>query len=280
MTKRNIFIAVTVIVLVLLIGGVSVFAYLSSRSAAPVAKNPGEQTVGAPVAQTPDEAAVAAAAAADFKNVVCSDSGKPLDVSVLNGKIKDSAGAAVASLSAENRSLLNGYYFCDGLVKDDPDEACGNGLKSGELTDQCKSSYSFSQTVLASLSGDKVKAESLCKANSANNSAICSSIGSFDEIRKNNLCSQLSEEELPSCLAFFNGDDSRCKGSKRESDCYASAAFMKALTVKDMKACDSLASTDQTDNYSVVCKLNADKTHAVCADTYKEFTKSFCSTSS
>ncbi|MEI7750165.1 MAG: hypothetical protein WCJ25_04135 [Candidatus Moraniibacteriota bacterium] len=217
-------------------------------------------------------------AVAQLKSLICSNPGKPLDVNVLSEKLKIAGSAFVGKLTSSERYTLNGYYFCDGLAGSRIDEACGNGIIDANATGQCRNGFLFSEMTLASLAGDKAKAETLCKSY-LGDSELCTYIGSFDEVKKNDLCAKAPEGEQPSCYAFFNGDNSRCKGTEQESDCFASAAFMKTVAGGDAGKCGSLTSIDAINNYDTVCRLHFDMSQGSCMGKYTGFTQEFCGAS-
>jgi hypothetical protein len=88
-----------------------------------------------------------------IKEGVCSEENNPLGVSDINNILSDSINqeTVLSLFSKEEKADLQGYYFCDGFLKNDVTESCGNILKDKEKFDQCKNNFNFFQMIFASL---------------------------------------------------------------------------------------------------------------------------------
>ena len=174
----------------------------------------------------------------NFKKIICANPEVAVDVNTINEKIKN-LGISVHDVFVEDLPDIREYYFCSGLVNNNAEEACDNKLRDDAgLVDQCKNGFYFSEMLVAILNGDKEKAQEFCKKNNLGDESLCNSVGSFEEMKENDICSKLPENAKPFCLAIFNGDDSLCKGSENEAGCFAAAKFSSILKQKNAEKCD------------------------------------------
>ncbi len=213
----------------------------------------------------------------NFKDIFCSNLESAPTVGGLNKELKDyQLQDILKNFSRQEVADISGYYFCMGLVEDNSEEACANKLKPSEAISQCKSNFYLNEMLIASLNGDKSKAEDICKTH-LGNTEFCKYVGSFDDAKKKDVCASSPENEQPSCRALINSDDSLCKGSHSEEDCFVAAKFLKAVSERNNEKCDELSSLNPISNYDITCKLSLSKKQEVCQnDKYKKFLQSYC----
>lgn len=219
---------------------------------------------------------------ADIRNEFCfnssseSDPNAPIDVKTFNEKVGNiSQDEIFKNLTPEEFRNIRDYYYCVGLIKDNYQEACLNKMRYGDQGGQCKNGFYFIQMMLASLSGDKMNAERICRQGFGDDE-LCGYMVSFEDAKKMDVCSKLSENEKPACLALINGDDKMCKGSQREASCFLAAKFLRIVNKKDPGKCSELKSDDLADNYDLACELVLNKKQETCIKRYANFVQNFC----
>lgn len=231
------------------------------------------------VVNNEDQANFSKTAIENLRADICPNDDNPFDASkIKNDKIAEllylqkTAGNV---MSDKEFADLRGYYFCSGFLKNDLELACDSNLVSKELAEQCKNGFNFSKMVIASLNGEKEKAEEICRTY-LGESELCKYIGSFKEIKEKNICSNASENERPNCYAFFAGDDSLCNDSENKEECFLAAKFLNSMNEKKDIKCDDLVSMSPAGVYDIVCKLNLNNSQETCLGKLKSFLYGFC----
>jgi len=213
----------------------------------------------------------------ELKMIFCANQNNTTDFKALNKALANYAPIDIfKNFSKEEVADISGYYFCMGLVNNDSDEACGNKLRPMEAVEQCKNSFYFNEMIIASLNGEKTTAEDICMTH-LGGTEFCNYVGSFEDAKNKDACANSPENEKPSCRALVNSDDSLCKGSQSEEDCFVAAKFLKAVSERNNEKCDELFSLNPISNYDITCKLSISKQQDACLNSkYKKFIQSYC----
>lgn len=207
----------------------------------------------------------------EMKRKICLTPANPVDDIIENPLflellIKDS------SSSEKDKADILGYYFCEGFLKDNVAEACRNSASFN----QCQSSFNFNKMILASLNGEKEKAQEICK-NSFGDVELCEYIGELQEIKEKDICAKAPEKEKAFCYAFFSGDTKFCADTISPESCKQSANFLNILEGQDEGKCDTIVPQTQLDNADVICRIRLSKDKDICVNyKYRKFMQSFC----
>lgn len=218
----------------------------------------------------------------EIKNAICSGQQEEFD-----DKVKSKDIFNQDFLLGDQLENLRDYYFCQGLLNNNLADACDRKVYSKESeNEQCQSGFYFSAMILASLRGEKVRAQEICQENMSGG-ALCQDIADLDEFVKKDTCSQLSDDSQKMCYSLFNGEEKYCSGldSARKEECLAMSKFLKILKEGNKDECDSLRLKEETEEMIpcgairkavVACKLYFDNSSQTCQAQYTKFTESVC----
>ncbi|MBU1102912.1 hypothetical protein KJ853_04665 [Patescibacteria group bacterium] len=208
----------------------------------------------------------------EIKKIVCEDKQKVLDIADSKNILNQDF------FIGKELEPLRDYYFCQGLLNDDSENACDKKLylKESEVN-ECKSSFFFLSMLTASLRGERERAREIC-VNNANGGIICDYIDNLASIAEKDICSQLPQESQKMCYVIFAGKEEYCQDldSEKQKKCLATADFLKILRVGEKDKCNSLAFAGLVGREGISCKLYFDNFQQTCDAIYSEFNESFC----
>ena len=217
----------------------------------------------------------------EIENAICSGRQE------FDDKVKSQDVFTQDFLTGKQLENLRDYYFCQGLLNNNLSDACDKKiyLKDSE-EQQCQSGFYFSAMILASLRGEKERAQEICQKNTSGG-ALCEYAADLDELVKKDGCSHLAGDGQKMCYAFFGGEEKYCGDleSIRKEECIASSKFLRTLKGGDKDKCDSLRLKGETEEIVpggairqavVGCKLYFENSSQTCDAQYAKFAESIC----
>jgi len=256
-----------IIIAILVLAGVSVYFFWQQYS----------QTIPEEKPSTSDLTSASQAAKASF----CSGGQNFLDENAQKGTLKQNF------FIADQVENFRDYYFCQGFLKNDEQLACSADMYLNKSeSQQCQSGFYFSSMILASLRGEKERAQEICQQN-MNGGLLCDYISDLEKLARENACSRLSADSQKMCYAIFNGEEKYCDdfSADKKEECLVQSRVLKIMKGSDENNCDSLLLKEGTaeEVFSgavkravVACKLYFDNSAQTCDAQYGKVAQSVC----